>query len=380
MPDASSFPQDLLQHAAFLRRLARSLLADPNAAEDAAQETLRRTLERSSLHGDSRTWLARVLRNFVHRGRRTSERRSAREREVARTEALPSATVALERTELLARVVDAVRALEEPYRATIFARYYEDLSPSAIAEREHIPLETVHTRLRRGLAKLRERLARDEHDWRGALGLMVGSGPGRDWPCLPPYGHEEESLTLATWKAAAVPLALIGVAVALWQWAESSETERAPTVTPASTTSTKSPAAASFPSQRAPAETVQHSELRLSGRVRDPNEQPLAGLHVLVLGHHDPFGAGAPGNSIGWNDLRGRAFATDADGRWSALLPERLEIEGTCAECHQEPEEELRRKHKVLVTLDSTTAFEALDPERWVDAPAENVDFHARRR
>jgi DNA-directed RNA polymerase specialized sigma24 family protein len=41
MSDAAQVPEDLLEHAAFVRRLGRSLLLDPHAAEDAVQETWR---------------------------------------------------------------------------------------------------------------------------------------------------------------------------------------------------------------------------------------------------------------------------------------------------------------------------------------------------
>jgi len=121
-------PQDLLEHAAFLRRLSRSLLADAHAAEDVVQETWTRSLGRPPARGgDVRAWLARMVRNLAYRAWRTDRRRDARERESARPERPPAADASFERAETLQRVVDAVRALEEPYRAVILARYYEDL-------------------------------------------------------------------------------------------------------------------------------------------------------------------------------------------------------------------------------------------------------------
>jgi RNA polymerase sigma-70 factor (ECF subfamily) len=56
------------------------------------------------------------------------------------------------------RLVAALLALEEPYRAALLLRYFEDLSVPEVALRLGVPLETARTRLRRGLARLRERL------------------------------------------------------------------------------------------------------------------------------------------------------------------------------------------------------------------------------
>src|SRR5262249_47014883 len=49
-------------------------------------------------------------------------------------------------------------ALEEPYRSTLLARYFDELPPTEIARALDVSVETVKTRLKRGLAQLRERL------------------------------------------------------------------------------------------------------------------------------------------------------------------------------------------------------------------------------
>ena len=51
-------------------------------------------------------------------------------------------------------------ALDEPYRTVILMRYYEDLTPSQIAEHLGLPAATVRTRLRRGLERLRSMIPR----------------------------------------------------------------------------------------------------------------------------------------------------------------------------------------------------------------------------
>src|SRR5688572_9513159 len=110
MSDATPVPPDLLAHAAFVRRLARMLLADAHGADDLVQETWRRSLERPpEARGELRGWLARVARNLAFQRRRSDARRREREQQAARAEELPAAAAGLERTEVLQRVVDAVR-------------------------------------------------------------------------------------------------------------------------------------------------------------------------------------------------------------------------------------------------------------------------------
>src|SRR5262249_21957009 len=85
-------------------------------------------------------------------------------------------------------LVDLVLELEEPVRSTILLRYGEELAPRAIAERLGVPARTVESRLRRGLARLRERWrARFERDEGRALAVLARlarsspphvSGPG----------------------------------------------------------------------------------------------------------------------------------------------------------------------------------------------------------
>jgi RNA polymerase sigma-70 factor (ECF subfamily) len=153
-------PDRLLEHVAWVRRLAGRLCYDDARADDVAQETLLaalRTGPRDAVR--PRPWLAAVARSVVRRIRRTTERRDARERVAARPEALPATDEIVVRASLLRAVVDAVLALPEPYRTTILLRFFEELPPRRIAERQGEPVETVRTRSKRGLAMLREKLA-----------------------------------------------------------------------------------------------------------------------------------------------------------------------------------------------------------------------------
>ncbi|MGQ0614117.1 MAG: RNA polymerase sigma factor [Planctomycetaceae bacterium] len=152
-------PEALVEHAAFLHRLAQSLLFDPGQAEEVVQEAMLAALEqpvppRAGLRG----WLAGVTRNLALKSLRGKSRRARRERAVARPEGLASTSEVAERLELLRKVAAAVHALEEPYRATVVHRYYDDRSPTEIARRLDLPVRTVETRLRRAIQRLRVRL------------------------------------------------------------------------------------------------------------------------------------------------------------------------------------------------------------------------------
>lgn len=175
----SPTPDALLEQADFLRRLARGLLGDAHAAEDAAQEAWIVALDRpSSAQRNPSAWRARVAERLARRMRRGARRRARREALAAREERVPSAFDLAAREESLRRVTDAVLALEEPYRATILLRYYEGLDVSAIAEATATPLATVKSRLQRSHAKLRERLDRahggEREAWAGALVALLG--------------------------------------------------------------------------------------------------------------------------------------------------------------------------------------------------------------
>ena len=188
MSDHALPPEELHAHAAFVRRLATSLVGNAADAEDLVQETWKAALERPPRRAGARPWLAHVTRNFARRHRRADSRRADRERDAARSERLPSVESRVSHEEMLQRVVDAVRALDEPYRSTVLARFYENLPPRLIARRDHVPVETVNTRLKRALVRLRATLERDHADWRSSARASGPWGPlalprlGRDRP------------------------------------------------------------------------------------------------------------------------------------------------------------------------------------------------------
>jgi RNA polymerase sigma-70 factor (ECF subfamily) len=152
-----SLHDDWRGHAAALQGLARALCGDEHEAEDLVQETWLRS-GRLPEGANRRPWLRTVLQNLVRDQSRVRDRRAAGELTAARVEALPSDSEILERLEVAERVAREVARLPEPYRTAIHLRYFEGLAPAEIARRADLPIETVRTRLRRGLELLRGRM------------------------------------------------------------------------------------------------------------------------------------------------------------------------------------------------------------------------------
>lgn len=148
--------EQLLKHADWVRALAHRLVRDAATAEDVAQSAWMAALEAPPQdRGQLREWLGTVVRNLARRAGRGRVRREARELAAARTEALPPTDELVALTERQRELAAAVLELREPYRTTVLLRYYEGLSSEEIARRSDTPLNTVRTRLQRGLELLR---------------------------------------------------------------------------------------------------------------------------------------------------------------------------------------------------------------------------------
>jgi len=166
-----------------VRAVARAVVRDPNDADDVEQDAWLDALsapprEATSLSG----WFGAVVRNRARKSIRGDARRLARETIVARGDASPSAAELAEIADAHRRVVQAVVELDEPYRAAILLRYFEGLSIDAVAARTASPLETTRSRLKRGIAKLRERLSKelgaDDRRWAMALAPLIAAPKG----------------------------------------------------------------------------------------------------------------------------------------------------------------------------------------------------------
>jgi RNA polymerase sigma factor (sigma-70 family) len=164
--------EEALRHTDWLRRLALSLVKDPDSADELVQETWIRAWRSAPGGGASRAWLGTVLKRLSLNQGRSERRREARERLRARDEALPSATDLVQRAELQKRVTEAVLALPAAECEAILLHYFEGRSSAEIARRQGLPASTVRARVRRGLASLRDSLDRDygaRETWSGLV-------------------------------------------------------------------------------------------------------------------------------------------------------------------------------------------------------------------
>jgi len=290
-PTSSSMEQRL-SDGAWVRALARRMLADPGLADDAAQEGAIAAWKQGHVETQAAAgWLATTVRRLALRMRRSEDRRAEREQSVARPEALPSAVELVERAEAHRALVAAVLALEEPYRSTILLRYVEDLPPRAIARRAGVPIATVKSRLARGLEKLRRELGRGQRDARGLLGLLVPPALSHAKPLIL-GGSLVKSLKLAI---VALVLLLLGVGlVRVMRPAQQPGRELA-AVQPlaAPETTPELPAEGGAPVARASMPTptdrardgaaVLLERERVHGRVLDMREQPIVDAQIDVV-------------------------------------------------------------------------------------------------
>jgi RNA polymerase sigma-70 factor (ECF subfamily) len=154
----------LVAHGDAMRRLARAIVYDEHLSEDVAQEAARIALASPAPLGwPAWAWLAGIVRNVARNTLRGERRRRVREgsgecREASAVRDAEFPLARIERVEAQRRVVDAVLGLDEPYRAVIIGRYFDGLSVDALALRLSTPRETVRTRLRRGVERLRDEL------------------------------------------------------------------------------------------------------------------------------------------------------------------------------------------------------------------------------
>lgn len=180
----------LLAHREWVKKLA-SHISSPDLADDTAQDAWVIALERSPQHvSNLRGWWRAVVRS-VNVGRHRSDgRRVAREEKYQSTRSSADhnepAQVA-ERIDTFKFLATAVAELDEPFGSTIFLHYFEGLSPREISEQQSTPIQTVHSRLRRGVLKLREKFrATHPGDWRSrCLAISTPFSISKASPLIP---------------------------------------------------------------------------------------------------------------------------------------------------------------------------------------------------
>lgn len=201
----------LLGRIESVRALARRLVRDASAADDAVQDVLVAALRRPGGSDLASTgWLRRALRHRVVDDWRVSSKRRDRERIAARQEAFVPGDPA-ELAESHRRLATAALELEEPYRTAILLRYFHDQTPREIAERTDRSVAAVKKQIQRGLDQLRARLRTeygDDRRWVLAVApIAVGSGSSG-------ITSLESSLAgVAPWVGAAAVVGLAALAI-----------------------------------------------------------------------------------------------------------------------------------------------------------------------
>jgi RNA polymerase sigma-70 factor (ECF subfamily) len=139
-------------HACCLR-----ILGDPDDTKDVTAETFWRLWTRAASFDPERcsgmAWILTIARRrALDRRRGQQRRRSAYERAGALPRPQPDATFeAVTR----AGIAEALSRLSARDRQLLEAAYFEGLTGSDIAARDHVPLGTVKSRMRAALARLR---------------------------------------------------------------------------------------------------------------------------------------------------------------------------------------------------------------------------------
>jgi RNA polymerase sigma-70 factor (ECF subfamily) len=140
-----------------VRKVALGIASREFDADDLVQETWLATLRcppraRTNLRG----WLRRVIQRQAINAQVSERARRDRESFAGSHGAVaPGPMEQLDQRALREDLLDAIRALDPLYRDVVLLRYYEELSLPEIARRARLPEETVRTRLRRALEKLR---------------------------------------------------------------------------------------------------------------------------------------------------------------------------------------------------------------------------------
>ena len=162
MPDdGDSWRQLLQQHGPALVLLARQWVATQADAEDVLQESFVRFWRSRQRVAEPIAYLFASVRNCALDLCRRRRRASRRETAAARPEAEPLFAGPLEESERQAAIEAALRELPVEQSEVLVMRIWGGLSFPQIAAALAAPLNTVHSRYRYALAKLREALAEE---------------------------------------------------------------------------------------------------------------------------------------------------------------------------------------------------------------------------
>lgn len=314
-PDDHPAQALVLQHRPAMVRLARSLLGgDPSVAEDVVQDAFTVAFTTGRVDPDRDvSWLSGVVRNLARGLRRREARRASGESneewmQTVANDATPEAIQASLETQQ--HVVEAFSSLPDPYRSTLFLRYYKDLTPSQIARSQDAPLATVKSRLQRGLGMLRDSLdakhGGERHAWASALVVLTRTAPATLAAGSVLGGGLLMSLTMTKISYGALAAAVLALLI-FWPDTKPADRpiERTAEAPPSATSGSAARPQDDITKRLVASESTQDSPLDsgpvVRGRVIDSQGRGLEGLALLQTG--------------------GTPVVSEADGSFAVPLP-----------------------------------------------------------
>jgi RNA polymerase sigma-70 factor, ECF subfamily len=164
--DPQTFARVFEQHERGVYAAALRILGSPAQAQDVVQDVFLRVWRRPGAFDARRGELATYLRLMARsraldlwREGQAAGRASDRLRVVVEAGPEPAAespAVLAERDATRETVFEALKSLPEPQREALLLAYWGGLTAGQIADREQVPLGTAKSRLRLGLARLRQ--------------------------------------------------------------------------------------------------------------------------------------------------------------------------------------------------------------------------------
>src|SRR5262245_2689430 len=275
--DQEAFAALVRRHTGLVLGVCRRGLINPQDAEDACQATflvLARKARSGRWQPSVANWLYTTARRVARDARRTARRRAAREGQAAVPEAVPPADPMIGR-ELQEALDEELDRLSPIYREALVLCYLEGLTRDEVATRLGVPAGTVKIRLERGRKRLGDALTR-----RGCapgialLALAATSPAGASSPRL-----VQAVLAAATGSAPAAVAALAkGVAVnGVLKYSVLALVGLA--ALGVGLASVMPTSAGPLPGDDKP-KAAPPSDAVVSGRVLDPDGNPVAGARV----------------------------------------------------------------------------------------------------
>ena len=173
LADPQTYARVFEQHERSVYAVALRVLGNPAQAQDVVQDVFLRVWRRpgafDARRGEIGTYLRLMARSRaldLWREGQAAGRASDRLKLAVETEpaAEQSPATGAERDATREAVVDALRSLPEPQRNALVLAYWGGLTANQIADREQVPLGTAKSRLRLGLARLRQECPALAHD------------------------------------------------------------------------------------------------------------------------------------------------------------------------------------------------------------------------